>query len=49
MARGLPRAEAEAMLIEAFANEAFADFEDEALRGFFAARISQWLARRAAS
>ena len=49
MARGLPRAEAEAMLIEAFANEAFADFEDEALRGFFAARISQWLARRVAA
>jgi len=46
MARGLPRREAEALLIEAFANEAMDGLEDEALRTFFAERISAWLSRR---
>ncbi|PPD41358.1 MAG: Fe-S cluster assembly protein SufD [Methylocystis sp.] len=46
MARGLPRPEAESLLIEGFANEAFEGLENEALRGFLVSRISQWLAAR---
>jgi Fe-S cluster assembly protein SufD len=46
-ARGIPRAEAESMLIEGFANEAFEGLENEALRGFLASRISSWLQARA--
>lgn len=46
MARGVPRPEAEALLIEGFANEAFAGLENEALRGFLATRISSWLQER---
>lgn len=46
MARGLPRREAESLLIEGFANEAFASLENEALRGYLSARISAWLAGR---
>lgn len=47
VARGIPRAEAEALLIEGFANEAFEGLENEALRGFLATRISSWMAARA--
>ncbi|WP_442753634.1 Fe-S cluster assembly protein SufD [Methylocystis sp. JAN1] len=46
MARGVPRAEAESLLIEGFANEAFEGLENEALRGFLATRISSWLQAR---
>jgi Fe-S cluster assembly protein SufD len=48
MARGLPRGEAEALLIEGFANEAFEGLGNEPLRGFISARISQWMSGRAA-
>jgi Fe-S cluster assembly protein SufD len=47
VARGIPRAEAEALLIEGFANEAFEDLENEALRGFLATRIASWMGARA--
>lgn len=42
-ARGLPRREAEALLIEGFANEAIAQVVDEALRERLAARVAAWL------
>ncbi len=45
-ARGIPRAEAEAMLLEAFAEEALDELTDEALRAEFAGRIAQWLRQR---
>ncbi|HEX4767120.1 MAG TPA: Fe-S cluster assembly protein SufD [Lichenihabitans sp.] len=45
-ARGIPRAEAEAMLLEAFAEEALDELADEALREEFAGRIAQWLRQR---
>jgi Fe-S cluster assembly protein SufD len=44
-ARGLPRAEAEALLLEAFANEALEFVSDETLREIFA---SEPRARRSA-
>ncbi len=47
--RGIPRREAEALLIEGFANEAMAGLEEETLRDYFAARIGAWLSRRLAS
>jgi Fe-S cluster assembly protein SufD len=46
MARGIPRYEAESLLIEGFANEAFDGLEDETLRGFLLGRISSWLTAR---
>lgn len=46
MARGLPRYEAESLLIEGFANEALLGLENEALRAFLAARISSWMQAR---
>lgn len=46
MARGLPQREAESLLIEGFANEAFIDLEHEALSAFLSARIGAWLAGR---
>ncbi|BDV34528.1 Fe-S cluster assembly protein SufD [Methylocystis iwaonis] len=46
MARGIPRYAAESLLIEGFANEAFAGLEDETLRGYLVERISSWLAAR---
>jgi Fe-S cluster assembly protein SufD len=46
MARGLPRREAESLLLEGFANEAFVGVDDEALREFIAGRIVAWLAER---
>jgi Fe-S cluster assembly protein SufD len=48
MARGLPRGEAEALVIEGFANEAFEGLQNEPLCGFISARISQWMSGRAA-
>jgi Fe-S cluster assembly protein SufD len=48
MARGVPRDEAETLLIEGFATEAFEGLGNEALRGFISARVSQWMSGRAA-
>ncbi len=45
-ARGLPRSEAEALLIEGFANEALAQIAHEDMRESFASKISAWLAAR---
>lgn len=45
-ARGLPRREAEALLIEGFANEVIDAIEDEATRQEFAALVHSWLGRR---
>lgn len=47
MARGIPRPEAESLLIEGFANEAFDGLENESMRGFLSARISAWMSARA--
>lgn len=49
MARGLPRGEAESLLLEAFATEAMAEIGDDGLRAFAAARINAWLAGRASA
>ncbi|MCX7900369.1 MAG: Fe-S cluster assembly protein SufD, partial [Methylocystis sp.] len=46
MARGLPRAEAEALLIEGFANEVFADVRNEALREELHGSVAAWLLMR---
>ncbi|RTL86099.1 MAG: Fe-S cluster assembly protein SufD [Hyphomicrobiales bacterium] len=46
MSRGVPRREAESLLIEGFANEAFATLGNEALRTFLSERVAHWLARR---
>jgi Fe-S cluster assembly protein SufD len=48
MARGVPRREAESLLIEGFANEAFSGLENLALLEFLSARVSAWLAGRSA-
>jgi Fe-S cluster assembly protein SufD len=45
-ARGLPRREAEALLIEGFANEAMEALEDDQLKAFLSERVSAWLSRR---
>jgi Fe-S cluster assembly protein SufD len=45
-ARGLPRREAEALLIEGFANETMEALEDEQLKTFLSERVSAWLSRR---
>ena len=45
-ARGIPREEAEALLIEAFVGEAFDAIEHEALREALRARANAWLAAR---
>lgn len=47
-ARGLPRGEAEGLLLEAFANEALEFVSDEILREIFANEARAWLARRSA-
>ena len=47
-ARGLPRAEAQALLLEAFANEALDHVSDETLRAHFSQEARAWLARRSA-
>lgn len=44
--RGVPRAEAEAMLIAAFADEAIAEIEDEALADAMRAEVARWMASR---
>jgi Fe-S cluster assembly protein SufD len=46
MARGLPRRDAESLLIEGFANEAFAELERETLRDYLLTRVHAWLAER---
>ena len=43
--RGIPRREAEELLVLAFLDEAIAEVEDEALRGELRARLEGWLAR----
>jgi Fe-S cluster assembly protein SufD len=45
-ARGIPKCEAEALLIAGFANEAVADVADEALREALSEEISGWLTAR---
>ena len=45
-ARGIPLNEAQAMLLEAFADEAIEDVGDDVLRAEFAMGIGQWLRRR---
>lgn len=45
-ARGLPKREAEALLIEGFANEVVESISDEATREAFQTRIREWLGRR---
>lgn len=44
--RGVPKAEAEAMLIAAFADEAIAEIEDEALADTMRAEVANWMANR---
>ncbi len=46
MARGLPRAEAEALLVEAFLDEALEAIRHEGLREALAAKVSTWLGAR---
>ena len=47
MARGIPRVQAEALMIEGFAREALEFVENEAVREHLGAQLSSWLARRA--
>ena len=47
MARGIPRAQAEGMLIEGFAREALDFIDDEKMRERLEASLSGWLERRA--
>jgi Fe-S cluster assembly protein SufD len=49
MARGLPRPQAEALVLQAFAGEAVEFVADEDLRAFVMAEIEAWLALREAS
>ena len=49
LARGLPRPEAEALLVEAFLGEVLEAVSDEALRDSLSARITEWLAARQAA
>lgn len=46
MARGLPRAEAEALLVEAFLDEALEAISHEGLREALQAKVSAWLGAR---
>ena len=46
MARGIPRLEAESLLVEAFGAEAVEKVEDERLRDALLADLGAWLARR---
>ena len=46
-ARGIPEAEARAMLVEAFLGEALDTIENEALRELASDRAHKWLARHA--
>ena len=45
--RGITEAEAEAILVAAFAEEAFAEIENEALADAMRAHVAQWMAERA--
>ncbi len=47
-ARGLPRAEAEALLIEAFAGEAIDEVKHEGAQEMLRAAVAEWLAHRTA-
>lgn len=47
-ARGVPRREAEALLIEGFANEAVETLDNDELRAFLSERVGAWLSRRIA-
>jgi Fe-S cluster assembly protein SufD len=47
-ARGIPRKEAESLLIEGFAIEAFDGLENEALRDFVSERVTKWMSWRTA-
>ncbi|HEV7258349.1 MAG TPA: SufD family Fe-S cluster assembly protein [Bosea sp. (in: a-proteobacteria)] len=49
MARGLPRPQAEALVLQAFAGEAVEFVQDEALRDVVMAKIEAWLGAREAS
>ncbi len=49
MSRGLPRADAETLLLEAFAGDAIDRVADESLRDMLIARVRSWLQRRAMS
>lgn len=49
MARGLPRPQAEALVLQAFAGEAVEFVQDETLRGLVMAEIEAWLSKREAS
>lgn len=49
MARGLPRPQAEALVLQAFAGEAVEFVQDETLRGLVMAEIEAWLGKREAS
>jgi Fe-S cluster assembly protein SufD len=46
LARGIPRIEAEALLITAFAGEVFEGIENETVRHLFAASAQDWLTNR---
>jgi Fe-S cluster assembly protein SufD len=46
MARGLPRPQAEALVLQAFAGEAVEFVQDEGLRALVMSRIEAWLAKR---
>ena len=46
MARGLPRPQAEALVLQAFAGEAVEFVQDESLRALVMSRIEAWLAKR---
>jgi len=46
MSRGIPRAEAERLLIEAFLDEAIDAIDEEAIAGALKGVVSAWLARR---
>jgi Fe-S cluster assembly protein SufD len=48
MARGIPRRDAEALLLEAFVAPAFDGVEDEDLRDTLMERVRGWLAQRKA-
>lgn len=49
MARGLPRPQAEALVLQAFAGEAVEFVQDEALRALVMGRIEAWLGKREGS
>ncbi|HVB88890.1 MAG TPA: SufD family Fe-S cluster assembly protein, partial [Beijerinckiaceae bacterium] len=46
MARGLPRPQAEALLLEAFAQETFEGVTDEGMRETLGEGVRAWLAQR---